>query len=159
MLASSRAHGRTSWRPGPGGRARLRALRSAGMAPALPESPQHRAWREARAAARARIGVFRVQLADAARELETLAARDPPPASDALLALGAGVADRARRLASAVHCLHEWHEPDDAHADVDTIDQPAAPAAALGAASFLTASRLGALRAGRRNVRLWDEPV
>jgi hypothetical protein len=153
MLTRSPAHGRTGWRLAARGRTRLAALRTGGAELLLPESPQHRAWREARAAAEREVSRFRSALSGAARELETLAGeRGPPPASDAILELAVRVQSAARRLASALHCLHEWREPDDASPDVDTFDEPF-----RGIQQGVPSRSVQALRAGRRNVRLWAE--
>ena len=77
---------------------------------------------------------LRDALAASARELETLAVRDPPPGSGTLLHAGDSAAAAARRLASAAHCLHEWREPED---DVADTRGPA----------------------GLRNVRLWADSL
>jgi hypothetical protein len=152
MLRRTRLRGRTCWRLAPRGGARLRALRRHGAGPVLPESPQHRAWRLARALAGRESDRLRHELIAALSELETLAlAGGAPASSDALLAVGAGVCEAARRLASALHCLHEWHEPADDRADVDARDEPPGPGA-----EGVPGARLRDLRAGRRNVRLWD---
>ena len=76
----------------------------------------------------------------------------PPPHSDAWLELGEDLRRDSRRLASAVHCLHEWSEPPDTRADLDERAEPADET--LDPA---LAARRRARRAGRRNIRLWDE--
>jgi hypothetical protein len=152
MLHRSRQRGRICWSLAPRGTARLRALHRRGAGPPLPESPQHRAWREAQALADAELGRLRRDLVAALAELETLIAGAGPRAvADALLVQGARVGEGARRLASALHCLDAWREPVDERADVDTHAEPPGPGA-----EYVPAARLRALRAGRRNVRLWD---
>ncbi len=75
--------------------------------------------------------------------------RDAGASADEWLVLGRRLSFECRRLASARYCLHEWPEPDDAERDADDIGAGAgAPAPPW----------LRALRAGRRNVRLWREP-
>jgi hypothetical protein len=130
------------------GRRRLRA----GIAGAgLGESPQHRAWRLARAEAAAAVPRFRDGLQVAIWEAAALLADEPPARSDDWLELGERLRREARRLGSALHCLREWQEPGDERADVDTRRDPAD--AALAPARR---RRLRVLRAGRRNTRLWD---
>ncbi len=57
-----------------------------------------------------------------------------------------------RRLGSACHCLHEWPEPDDDRADLDSLSEDGEPEL-----PDRERSRRRALRAGRRNIRLWRE--
>lgn len=126
-----------------GRRALARAERSADP-PLLGESPQHRAWRNARAVAAQEIERFAKQLADDLdRASETLRTADPSSGrgavSDDWLLLGSALATDARRLASAWYCLHEWKEPGD---DAPDVEEP-------------SSDELRSLRAGRRNVRLW----
>jgi transcriptional regulator with XRE-family HTH domain len=98
----------------------------------LPESPQHRVWREARAAATECISGFRDDLRSALDAGVALLA-DETTDSDAWYALAERTARAYKHLGSAAYCLCEWAEPDDATADVGTPE----------------------LR-GRRNWRLWD---
>lgn len=145
-------HGIPLWRLSPSGRRRLRRAERSASPPALGESPQHEAWRTARTLAAAEIERFRAALAeDLARGQRMLEARDGPP-SDDWLELGARLHGDCRRLGSAWHCLAEWEEPDDAVADVDTAAMPSTEDEGE------RERRLRALRAGRRNVRLWREP-
>jgi hypothetical protein len=141
-----------AWRLGPPGARRLAALAAAGRSPALPESPQRLAWRRARVAAGQELPRFAVQLAaDLARAESMLAALEgagEAPRSDVWLTLGRTLQSGCRRIGSAWHCLHEWPEPDDEHADRDgPLPGEPEPQPALRA-----------LRAGRRNVNLWREP-
>jgi hypothetical protein len=140
-LERSRLHGIDVWALTGAGRRRLQRARRAGRAPELPESPQHRAWREARAAAAQGIERFRQELRDCLEQALLLLDTDPPADSDAWFVLGESLRAPCRRLGSAVHCLREWQEPDDARADIDTE-------ALLGVEL--------SYRVGRRNIRLWD---
>jgi hypothetical protein len=150
-LAGARAHGVPVWSLTAAGRRRLESRPAAAE---LPEAPQHRDWREARASAAQELPRFRAQLAETLeRGQRMLADRgDAVAASDDWLLLGNRLLGDCRRLGSAWHCLYEWPEPDDARADRDEPPQLAGDGDGDGAAA-----RLRALRAGRRNVRLWRE--
>ncbi|HTW41029.1 MAG TPA: hypothetical protein VMD79_01795 [Solirubrobacteraceae bacterium] len=148
----SRRHGAPTWELTAAGERQLRRARDSGALAALPESPQHRTWRIAHTAAEQEIERFR---ADLRRRLERAAqlldARERPH-SDSWLELGEELQHACRRLASASYCLHEWAEPDDARADIDEHIEPGDEA--LDAPQR---AQRRARRAGRRNVRLWDE--
>lgn len=151
--ARAQERGVPLWRLTPAGRRRLsRALRSR-TPPLLGESPQHAAWRQARTLAAQEIDRFRAELEhDLARAERMLAGEGSQgPSSDEWLLLGERLRRDCRRLGSARHCLVEWREPDDAAADIDE------GAAAGAGEQDEPARRLRALRAGRRNVRLWRE--
>jgi hypothetical protein len=152
LLERARRHGVEVWSLSGRGRRRLGRDRAAGVDVALAESPQHRAWREARLAAAMEIGRFRARLREQLAAAEALLDTDPPPDSDAWFELAERLRQSARRVGSAWHCLREWPEPDDARADADARrdagDEALEPA---------RQERLRALRAGRRNVRLWRE--
>jgi hypothetical protein len=140
-LERSRRHGVPLWALTSTGRRRLQRARQAGNVPELPESPQHRAWRNARASAAQEIERFRQGLRECLEQGLALLDADPPADSDAWFLLGQRLCPACSRLGSAVHCLREWQEPDDAHAD---IDHDAVP-------------RVGAFhRVGRRNIRSWN---
>jgi hypothetical protein len=100
----------------------------------LPESPQHRAWRHARAAATQEIerfqGALHASLTDALAQVQDA---DTPRSSLEWFALAERLRRDAWLVGSASHCLHEWQEPDDARADSDHGPP------------------------GRRNVALWRE--
>jgi hypothetical protein len=134
------------------GRGRLERMRRAGEAGKLPEAPQHRAWRHARATADERINGFRAQAREAVEDAAMLLDAEAAP-SDAWF----GVAERLQaacwRVGSATHCLREWREPDDARPDVDdrcnTGDD------------LLDSEELGGVRyrrTGRRGVWRWPKP-
>jgi DNA-binding PadR family transcriptional regulator len=150
LLTASRRHGRTYWAPTKTGRRRLAGLRRAGRTPELPESPQHRAWRVARADAAAQIDTFRTELGRELEKATTLLARGRRVDSDAWFDLCQRLSRRCWRVGSATHCLYEWKEPDDAKADVDAGRDPGDER--LGRAAR---ERLRELRSGRRNHRLW----
>jgi hypothetical protein len=147
----SHRHGVEVWELAAAGGELLRRARRARRVPALPESPQHRAWRDSRRAAGQEIERFRGALGELLGRGADLLAADPPPRSDTWLELGESLRLAARRLGSASHCLYEWAEPDDARADVDVHEDP-------GDRRLDPArrDRLRALRAGRRNIRLWE---
>jgi hypothetical protein len=109
-----------------------RLLKAAGEV-ALPESPQHRAWREAKAVAGERIVGFRDDLRALLDKSAALLADDATD-SEAWFVLGERFASAFTRLGSATYCLREWAEPSDNAADVD--DGP---------------------RRGRRNPRFWSD--
>jgi hypothetical protein len=149
-LERRRRHGVPVWGLSRSGRRRLRRAQAAGRVPVLPESPQHRAWREASAAAAERIDGFREQMRDVLGEAGELldAGR---ASSDAWFELGERLARASWRMGSATFCLHEWVEPDDAQADVDDGCDP-------GDDELDPTHRrhLRSLRSGRRNTRRWD---
>jgi hypothetical protein len=151
-LSQIRRHGIAMWKLTPGGARRLAAAEKRAGAPvALPESPQHIAWRNARVAAEAELGRFAASLAaDVAATEAMLAAlgRCEGPESDEWLHLGRRLLGDCRRLGSAWHCAKEWREPEDSRPDRDRPG-PGEPA---------PADALRALRAGRRNTTLWGDP-
>jgi hypothetical protein len=83
----------------------------------LPESPQHRNWRESREAAGEHMSEFRRD----AREVVAEATRllDAGGDSAAWVEMGERLQHTCWRLASATYCLREWPEPTDGKADVE----------------------------------------
>jgi hypothetical protein len=150
-LERSRRHGVPTWALASAGRRRLQRARRAGNVPALPESPQHRAWRNARTAATQEIERFRPTVRDCLGEAALLLDADPPASSDAWFELGERLQRACRRLGSASYCVDEWAEPDDARADIDDHRDPADKG--LDRAER---ARRSARRAGRRNISLWE---
>jgi len=148
----SRRHGVPTWQLTPSGRGRLEAVAGAAGMPVLPESPQHRAWRNARTLAAQEIERFRGHMQDQLDAAALLLDADPPAGSDAWFELAEGLRSACRTLASASYCLHEWDEPDDAAADLDDGLDP-------GDEQLEPTARRHrrALRAGRRNVALWRD--
>jgi ribosomal protein L12E/L44/L45/RPP1/RPP2 len=149
LLAQSRRRGAPAWALSAGGRER--AAREA-AAVELPESPQHRAWRNARTAAAQEIGRFRADLRALLDAAGVQLDERTPPHSDAWLALGERLQHACWRVGSATHCLSEWPEPRDEAADVD--DHSEAGDARLAEPQR---ARARARRSGRRNVRLWAD--
>jgi hypothetical protein len=124
LLAAGRRHGVAFWGLAHAGRARLKAARRAGRGGELPESPQHRAWRQARATAAERIGGFRERASLASDEAVALLAAHQRVGSDEWLLLAARLGRAYRQLGLATYCLYEWEEPDDARADIDDYEDP-----------------------------------
>jgi hypothetical protein len=152
-VVRSRRRGVPTWELAEPGRRRLRRARRIGEDPQLPESPQHRAWRNAHTAAVQEIERFRASLRASLEQAAQALDAQQPPHSDAWLELGETLQRACRRVASASHCLYEWDEPVDARADLDDhlevsdeqLDQSGR-------------ARRQARRAGRRNITLWAEP-
>lgn len=116
LIERSRRDRADLWKPTTKGRKRLQALQGTIT---LPEAPQHRRWREARAAAQASIDTLRIELHSELADAEDALEADPTPSSAALYELGERVSRGFAHLASATYCLHEWAEPDDESADAD----------------------------------------
>jgi hypothetical protein len=75
---------------------------------ALPESPQHEAWREARRIAELQIAELRERLREALERSSTGAGKESTES-----AVWLRLADASQRLGAATYCLFEWPEPDD----------------------------------------------
>jgi hypothetical protein len=127
-----------------------RRLRNAKNVPALPESPQHRAWRDARTLAGQEIEQFRDDLRVAVDDAAALLQRDRAAHSDVWFELGGRLGRAAWRVGSATHCLREWQEPDDLYADVDVKREPGDEQLDPD-----ERARLVVRRAGRRNPNQW----
>jgi hypothetical protein len=149
-LYRSRRSGTPAWSLTDAGRERLRRMRAEGALRALPESPQHRAWRNARRSAGEEIDRFRGGLGELIARAAALLQAPQPPASDRWFALGADLERACWRLGSASHCLYEWREPPDQRADVD--DHRERGDARLAPDER---ERARARRRGRRNTGLW----
>jgi len=119
LVEQSRRHSRDVWTLTSVGRRRLAAARRAGRAE-LPESPQHRVWREARAEAEARIEGFRSDVHERLNAAAGVLDAGSDATSDAWLATCQHVRFACLRLASATYCLGEWPEPRDNSADPST---------------------------------------
>jgi hypothetical protein len=124
-------------------------LRAAG-AVELPESPQHAAWRTARALARQEIEHFTSAVRTALTDALALIDSGTPGRSDALFEAANRLEFVVQRLGSASYCLYEWAEPSDDGADIDREEDPADEA--------IDPERLGAVRARRRGRRNPLEP-
>lgn len=90
----------------------------------LPESPQHRAWRDARVKAALRIEEFIGEMGTVLEEAGELLDQSHPPRSIEWFALSDRLSPAAWRLGSATHCLYEWVEPEDDFPDVDEAPGP-----------------------------------
>jgi ribosome-binding protein aMBF1 (putative translation factor) len=163
-LERLRRHSVTVWTVTRAGRRRLARARRAGRLPVLPESPQHRAWRDAQELAGKRIDGFRLdvleelehagELLDA--DMAVAAGRVAPEVlggslSDGWLEMAERLQRACRRLGSASHCLWDWREPDDTRADVDDHRDPRDRVL-----DPKQREKRVARRHGRRNTALWD---
>jgi transcription elongation GreA/GreB family factor len=113
-----KARGYTVWRLTSDGRKQLAKARRKREALELPESPQHRLRRDAQATAVRRLDGLREQMRNSLSEATAMLDGEGV-ASDAWFELRFRIGPQCERLGSAVYCLREWPEPDDAHADVD----------------------------------------
>jgi hypothetical protein len=118
LVAGRKQHSVIKWQLTREGREKLEAARADARLGELPESPQHRHWREAHAAATQRIGRFRASLRRSLIEAIALLARSEAD-SAAWSQAGERLEQECRRLSSATYCLQEWAEPSDAAADTD----------------------------------------
>jgi hypothetical protein len=116
-IEQTRRHGFVLWALTSPGRRKITSARRNERLPALPEAPQHRAWREAQRAAGDHMG----ELTDEVRERLAVAAallHDEPRTSEPWYELGTQLKTACERLGMATHCRYEWAEPDDAYADI-----------------------------------------
>jgi hypothetical protein len=150
-LARSRRHGAVVWELTDDGRGRLERMLRAREAGDLPEAPQHRVWRHARATAGERIDGFRTEAREALEDAAVLLVAEGAY-SDAWF----GVAERLQaacwRVGSATYCLREWREPDDARPDVGDrcdVDDDLLDSEELGGVRYR--------RTGRRGVWRWPK--
>jgi ribosome-binding protein aMBF1 (putative translation factor) len=163
-LERLRRHSVAVWSVTRAGRRRLSRARRAGRLPVLPESPQHRAWREARGLAGERIDGFRLDVLEELEHAGELLDADLAVAegrvapellggstSDAWFEVAERLQHACRRLGSASYCLWEWQEPNDAQADVDDHSDRCDRVF-----DGKQRGRRFARRNGRRNTRLWD---
>ena len=111
-------HSRTLWSVTPQGRRRASPFRD------LPESRQHRVWREARSLAAERIDALRGDVQAALDEAGRLIYARSDADSDAWFGMSERLRLAAWRVGSATYCLREWAEPDDAKADTDERLRP-----------------------------------
>jgi hypothetical protein len=134
-LTRTQRDDRENWGLTPAGREELAKCREGGTLGDLPESPQHRVWREAQVKAVLRIEGFRREMSELWEETDQLLNRWKPVLSQEWFSLSERFRVASWRLGSASHCLEEWVEPDDARPDVDENPGPAP---------------------GRRAVAVWD---
>jgi hypothetical protein len=117
QVGVSQRYGSKVWGLTGKGRRRLARARRAGRVPALPEAPQHQAWRHEHKQASERIDALRGELCDALAQAKVILECDESAA--AWFAFSRSLRARCVELGWAIHCLYEWAEPDDASADVD----------------------------------------
>lgn len=117
LVEPRRQQGMDMWALTPKGVQRLSSARAARKVPALPEAPQHRAWRERRALAEQKIEQFRLALGEALKEGLAVLESNAPTHSDVWDAFGNRLERCCANVASAVYCLGEWDEPGDDRAD------------------------------------------
>jgi hypothetical protein len=123
-LESSRFRQVQIWALTPAGRRRLRRAVRAGDIPQLPESPQHRTWRRARTIAAEEMERLRRSLRKTLAVAAGLLDSDRAVHSDRWFELAERLSMEAAQLGTAVHCLHEWAEPDERRADIDSRREP-----------------------------------
>lgn len=150
-MSRDRRHGIVVWGLTSAGSRRLARVRRAGKAGGLPEAPQHRAWRHARVAAGERIDGFHEQVRRAVDDAAALLDA-AYTGSDAWFAVAERLQSACWLLGSAVYCLREWQEPDDARADIDDRSE-------RGDEQLEPEQRghVRGLRAGRRSVWQWPD--
>ncbi len=149
-LESVRRHDSSLWELTALGRRHVAKLHREERLDELPESPQHREWRAARASARRRLDGFRRDVTRLVARADQLLAADPQPHSDAWLLLGDDLQRACQRVGTATHCLREWPEPGDSERDTDTCQERGDRRL-----SRTRRARLRVLRFGRRSAR-WD---
>jgi hypothetical protein len=151
-LEQGRRHGMQTWTLTSAGERQLARARAAGVLPQLPESPQHRYWRQAQTVAAQEIERFRRDLEDLLAATRSMLDAEPPAHSDAWLQTGERLQRACKRLGSAVHCLREWPEPTDEYADSDEQHDPDDAGLDPG-----ERAKRRTRRTGRRNFRLWHD--
>jgi len=151
LLVRSRRHGVVIWGLTSSGRRRVERANRSGASKGLPESPQHRVWRHARALDAERIDAVSEQasgvLEEAMDALDSEGVR-----SDAWFALAERLQSACWQLGSVMYCLSEWPEHDDDRADVDDRREPDD--------EEVNPEELGGVRyrrGGRRNVWKWAD--
>jgi hypothetical protein len=130
----------------------LRRARRAGKGPVLPESPQHRLWREAQEIAELEMSGLRQTLTSQLQHGQLLLSEpERHVSSDAWFDLSDRLERSAWMIGSASHCRWEWQEPNENQPDKDTRCDP-------GDEQLTTTERkrLITLRSSRRNLRRWD---
>jgi hypothetical protein len=152
-VSQARRHSMLHWAMTRKGAARLRRARRAGKAPVLPESPQHRLWREAQAIAEQEIEGLRQSLAERLEHGSRLLSEPGPTVrSDVWFGLGADLERAAWMVGSASYCLREWGEPHDEKPDKDDLCDPGDIEV-----TSTERQRLRRVRHGRRKLKLRRE--
>lgn len=147
-LEQARRHGIEMWSLTSKGRRRLRAARGF----ELPESPQHRAWRDARVLAQQEIEQLRNCLGERVLETFFLLGDELPVNSDVWFEQAERLRHAAWVLGSATHCLREWAEPADDRSDTD--ERTESSDTQLGDDER---ARRMSRRTGRRNTTRWTD--
>jgi hypothetical protein len=152
LIKPGRQNGIEQWILTPKGRKRL--AQTPEVATSLPESPQHRIWRDARDAAEQEIEGFYLRLRDCVDVTADFLSMPMPPgaSSDAWFEIGERLHMACRRLGSATYCLHEWVEPPEDQADHDDRTDPSDDRYPAD-----ERKRRQARRNGRRNTRSWRD--
>jgi hypothetical protein len=152
LIKPGRQYGVEQWILTPKGRKYLAQIPEATAS--LPESPQHRNWRDARDAAEQEIEDFYLRLRDCVDAAADLLSMPMPPgaSSDEWFEIGELLHRACRRLGSATYCLHEWAEPPEDQADPDDGTDPSDDRYPDD-----ERKRRQARRKGRRNTRSWQD--
>jgi hypothetical protein len=148
LLVRSRRHGVVVWALTSTGRGRIEQTSGTVV---LPESPQHRVWRHARALAAERIDGVCEQASGVVDEAMDALDSDGVR-SDVWFALAARLQSSCWQLGSVTYCLSEWAEPGEATPDVDDCTGPGD--------EEINPEELGGVRyrrGGRRNVWKWAD--
>jgi len=130
------------------GRRCLSRARRAGESVELPESPQHRRWRDARRLAEQEIDRVREHLRGSLAVAGEMLDGDLSPDSDMWFVLAERLRHGCRCMGSVSYCLYEWVEPSDELADIDDRREPIDMCL-----DSHGQNRRRALRAGRRSIR------
>ncbi len=107
LVETSKPRGYPVWRLTSDGRKQLAKARRKREDLTLPEAPQHRLWRDARATAARRIDRLREHLRRSLTDATTLLDGEGGD-SDAWYGLRFRTGPQFERLGAAVYCLHEW---------------------------------------------------
>ncbi len=117
LIEQFRRAGCKAWSLTDAGHRRLAYVQRTRRIPPLPESPQHRVWREARSQAEERIDSFRLDMRERLTAAASLLDAGDEIGSDPWIAMGERLQFACERVASVTYCLSEWSEPDDAISD------------------------------------------
>jgi hypothetical protein len=115
-ITKANRHGHHVWGLTPAGRRSLSRLRTSGTSPVLPEAPQRRIWREARAKAAHEIRPARQQLRGMLKLAGALL-RDDEANVEQWQQMGRDLAKQCSVIATATFSLREWEEPHDTRSD------------------------------------------
>lgn len=153
LVETGRRHGARVWELSELGHSTLDQIVAVEGMPVLPESPQHRAWRNVSRLGEQEMGRFKTDLGDAVLAAFFMLDCDPPVASDEWFVMGERMRQACRALGSALYCAREWAEPSDELADIDTHTEPSD-----AALPECEQTKRRSMRAGRRNLALYRTP-